>query len=107
MVGRKIHVRQHVGLAVVDELSELRPVVTQLASDSSQCLAGRGKVRLDERLAQGGRCHALLGLRDVGKGVAHSVAAAALPGRAERPVYGRPDLSALALAFWSSAWGGG
>ena len=57
---RKIHVRQHVGLAVVDERAELEPLGPELVGDVPECLAGAGAIGLDERLAQGGRHHGLL-----------------------------------------------
>ena len=48
----------------------------------AQGLAGRRAIGLDERLAERGRDHVLLGFRDVGLGVAHPMNPAPLPGRA-------------------------
>ena len=75
--------RQHVGLAIIDERPELRPLAAELVGDVAQCLAGGGAIGLDERLAQSSGGHALLCFRDMGKGVAHPVNAAALPGGTE------------------------
>ena len=60
MLGGEVHVGQHVGLAVVDERTELRPLVAELVSDVAHGLAGVLVVQLGERLAQGGRDHVLL-----------------------------------------------
>ena len=49
----EIHMRQHVGLALVDEVAELRPLRPKLVGDMSQRLAGVRAIGLDERLAQG------------------------------------------------------
>jgi hypothetical protein len=54
VLGGKIHVRQHVDLAIVDERGELRPLHSQLIGDVPQRLAGGRAIGLDERLAQRG-----------------------------------------------------
>jgi hypothetical protein len=69
----------HIGLAVVDKRGELRLFRPRLVGDVPQHLAGF-PIRLQERLAQCRRHYALLGLGDVGEGVAHRMHAAALPG---------------------------
>ena len=79
----KVHVRQHVGLALVDEHAELGPFVAQLIGDMTQRLSGIRVIGLDEGLAQSGRYHVLLALRHVGLGIAHPVHAATLPGAAQ------------------------
>src|ERR1700720_915169 len=81
----EIQVGQHIGLAVVDEGGELRPFLPQLVGDVAQHLAGLGPIGLQKRLAQRGGNHALLGLGDIGEGIAHPMHAAALPGAAEHP----------------------
>jgi len=67
----EVHVRQHVGLTVVDERPKLRPLRPELVGDMPQGLARSSPVRLDERLTECSRRHALLGFRDGGQGVAH------------------------------------
>ena len=52
VLGREIHVRQHVHLALVDERRELRPFAPELVGHVPQGLAGIRAVGLDERLAQ-------------------------------------------------------
>src|SRR5215203_3690825 len=85
MRGREVQVRQHVGLAVVDERAELRPFGSELVGDMAQRLAGADTIRLNERLAECGRRHALLDLGHVGQRVAHPVHAATLPRGAHDP----------------------
>src|SRR3954470_1730256 len=48
----KVHVRQHVGLALVDERAELGPFGAQLVGHVPERLAGSGAIGLDERLPQ-------------------------------------------------------
>ena len=57
---REVQMRQDVGFAVIDERCELRPFLPQLVRHVTQRLAGLASIRLDERLAQRGRHHALL-----------------------------------------------
>lgn len=83
VLGGKVHVRQHVGLALVDERAELGPFGAQLVSDVAERLAGSGAIGLDERLPERGRDHALLALGDVCLGVAHPMNPAPLPGGAD------------------------
>jgi len=93
VLSGEVHVGQHVGLAVIDERTDLRPLHPQLVGDVTQGLARGRTVGLDERLAQGCRDHALLALWHVGQGVAHPMHAAALPGCARDP----PDRRLQAL----------
>jgi hypothetical protein len=67
----EVEIRQDIGLAVVDERAELRPFLPQLIGHVTQRLAGLSMIRLDERLAQRGCHHALLGLWHVGQRVPH------------------------------------
>src|SRR5690242_9202832 len=64
----------------------LTSFLPQLVSDMAQRLAGLRPIRLDERLAQCGRHHALLGLRHIGQRIPHPVNPAALPCSTEYPV---------------------
>ncbi len=81
----KVHVGEDVGLALVDEGREFRPFGAELVGGVPQRLAGGRAIGLHERLAQGGRHHALLGAADVGLGVAHPMHAAPLPRRTHDP----------------------
>src|SRR5215472_1607665 len=67
----EIQIRQHIGLAVVDQRGKLRPFRPQLVGDVAQHLAGLGPVGLQESLAQRRRDHALLSFGDIGKSIAH------------------------------------
>src|SRR5262245_50614795 len=73
----KVEIGQHLGLAVVDERRKLWPFLPQLIGNVAQHRAGLGAIRLQERLPQRRRHHALLGLRDIGESVAHPMHAAA------------------------------
>jgi hypothetical protein len=52
VLGGEVHVCQYVGLAIVDECSELRPFHPKLVGHMSQGLAGAWATGVDERLAQ-------------------------------------------------------
>src|SRR5215471_18120572 len=67
----EIQIRQHIGLAVVDQRGKFRPFRPQLVGDVAQHLAGLGPVGLQESLAQRRRYHALLSFGDIGKSIAH------------------------------------
>ena len=84
----EVHVGKDVNFAVVDEGGKLRPLASELVGGVTQRLAGTGAIGLDKGLAERGRDHALLGLADMGQGVAHPVNAASLPGRANDPADG-------------------
>ena len=45
MLAWKVHVRQHVGLALIDEGCQLRPLAAKLISSMAQSLAGTGASR--------------------------------------------------------------
>ena len=83
------HVGQHVVLALVHELGQLRPAGAQLVGDAAPGLAGIVAVGLVEGLADRGGDDGVLAARDVGQGVAHPVHAAPLPSRLEDALDGR------------------
>src|SRR6266571_3083804 len=62
-----------------------RPSLPQLVGNVAQRRARLGPIRLQEGLAQRRRHHALLGLGDIGEGIAHPMHAAALPTGGKDP----------------------
>ncbi len=88
MLGREVHIRQHIGLASLDEGGEFGEFRPQLVGDMAQRLACSLAIRLDEGLAQGGGDYAGLGFRDVGKRVSHPVHTATLPACCEHAANG-------------------
>src|ERR1700733_15539207 len=77
--SNEVQMRQNVGLAVVNERRELRPLLPRLIGHVTQRLARLRAIRLDERLTQRGRHHALLCLCHVRQRVSHPMYATALP----------------------------
>jgi hypothetical protein len=55
VLGGEVHVRQHVGLALVDERAELGPFGPKMVGDMPERLGGAGAIGLDERLPKRGR----------------------------------------------------
>ena len=95
----EVHESQHVGLGIVDDRVELRPLASKLIGDVTRRLASRRAIDLDESLAECGRDHALLSFWDVGHRVAHAVNLAPLPCRTPAPG-GSPPSAFAGVRFY-------
>jgi hypothetical protein len=87
----KAHIGQNIVLALVHEVGQLGPTGAELLGDMTPSFACMFAFRLVESLPDRGSNDRVLAARDVGKGVAHPVNAAALPSGLEHAVDGRPE----------------